>query len=29
MNRCGNLPSATGASKPVILGSLTPGNEGL
>ena len=29
MNRCGNLPSATGASKPVILGNVTPGNEGL
>ncbi|MFB3850349.1 MAG: anhydro-N-acetylmuramic acid kinase [Acidobacteriota bacterium] len=29
MNKRGNVPSATGAKKPVILGSITPGEEGL
>ncbi|MCX7829478.1 MAG: anhydro-N-acetylmuramic acid kinase [Acidobacteria bacterium] len=29
MNKKGNVPSATGAKKPVILGSITPGEEGL
>lgn len=29
MNSRGNVPSATGAKKPVILGSITPGEEGI